>query len=58
MGVVINGVDERDTYGYGNYRYSDYNSYRGYGYTDDVAGGAHDGYFSDERTSEKTPARS
>lgn len=58
VGVVINGVDERDTYGYGNYRYSDYNSYRGYGYTDDVAGGAHDGYFSDERTSEKTPARS
>jgi len=26
-GVVINGVDERDAYGYGNYRYSDYRYY-------------------------------
>ena len=26
-GVVINGVDERDAYGYGNYRYSDYKYY-------------------------------
>lgn len=26
-GIVINGVDERDGYGYGNYRYSDYRHY-------------------------------
>jgi Mrp family chromosome partitioning ATPase len=26
-GVVINGVEERDAYGYGNYRYSDYRYY-------------------------------
>lgn len=26
-GIVINGVEERDAYGYGNYRYSDYRSY-------------------------------
>ncbi|MFN9823263.1 MAG: polysaccharide biosynthesis tyrosine autokinase [Planctomyces sp.] len=38
-GVVINGVEERDAYGYGNYRYSDYRYYYksynykyGYGY--------------------------
>ena len=27
VGVVINGVAEQDSYGYGNYRYSDYRSY-------------------------------
>jgi polysaccharide biosynthesis transport protein len=26
-GIVINGVEEQDAYGYGNYRYSDYRSY-------------------------------
>lgn len=26
-GIVINGVEERDAYGYGNYRYSDYRYY-------------------------------
>ncbi len=32
-GMVINGVEEADAYGYGNYRYSDYRySYKGYGY--------------------------
>ncbi|MGB0741296.1 MAG: tyrosine-protein kinase family protein, partial [Planctomycetaceae bacterium] len=38
-GIVINGVEERDSYGYGNYRYSDYRYYYknynykyGYGY--------------------------
>ncbi len=33
MGIVINGVEESDAYGYGSYRYSDYRySYKGYGY--------------------------
>jgi capsular exopolysaccharide synthesis family protein len=32
-GVVINGVEEQDAYGYGTYRYSDYRSnYRNYNY--------------------------
>ena len=32
-GIVINGVEEADAYGYGNYRYSDYRyTYKGYGY--------------------------
>ncbi len=26
-GIVVNGVEERDAYGYGNYRYSDYRYY-------------------------------
>ena len=32
-GIVINGVEERDAYGYGNYRYTDYrNYYKNYNY--------------------------
>ena len=27
VGIVVNGVEERDAYGYGNYRYSDYQHY-------------------------------
>jgi capsular exopolysaccharide synthesis family protein len=27
VGIVVNGVEERDAYGYGNYRYSDYQYY-------------------------------
>ncbi len=27
VGIVVNGVEERDAYGYGNYRYSDYRHY-------------------------------
>ena len=32
-GIVINGVEESDAYGYGNYNYSDYRyRYRDYSY--------------------------
>lgn len=46
-GIVINGVDEGDTYGYGAYRYADYKGYsRGYAY-EDVRKGS-DAYYTDE----------
>jgi capsular exopolysaccharide synthesis family protein len=46
-GIVINGVDEGDTYGYGAYRYADYKGYsNGYAY-EDVRKGS-DAYYLDE----------
>jgi Mrp family chromosome partitioning ATPase len=46
-GIVINGVDEGDTYGYGAYRYTDYKGYsNGYAY-EDVRKGS-DAYYLDE----------
>lgn len=55
-GIVINGVEERDAYGYGSYRYSDYRYYYknynykyrygyGYGYGEKKL---KDDYFSDD----------
>lgn len=66
IGVVINGVEERDTYGYGSYRYSDYRYYYKnynykYGYGYGRYGGynayAKDGgeYYTDENA--KSPSR-
>ena len=38
-GIVVNGVEERDAYGYGNYRYSDYRYYyKNYNYNDNAYG--------------------
>ncbi|MBL8816826.1 MAG: polysaccharide biosynthesis tyrosine autokinase [Planctomyces sp.] len=53
-GVVINGVEERDTYGYANYRYSDYRYYYK-NYSENEYGGksGNDAYFSDERHDEE-----
>jgi capsular exopolysaccharide synthesis family protein len=45
IGVVINGVEERDTYGYGNYRYSDYRYYyKNYNYKYGYGYGRYGGY--------------
>lgn len=53
-GVVVNGVEERDAYGYGNYRYSDYRYYyKNYNYKYGQYG-SKDGreYYTDEQSSE------
>jgi succinoglycan biosynthesis transport protein ExoP len=53
-GIVMNGMDENDSYGYGNYRYSDYRyyykNYRAYGDAD-----GREDYYSEENVPE-TPA--
>ncbi|MCA9086819.1 MAG: hypothetical protein KDA81_22330, partial [Planctomycetaceae bacterium] len=52
-GIVVNGVEEGDSYGYGNYNYSDYryryryNDYN-YGYNDKTS----EGYFADHESEE------
>ena len=54
FGVVVNGVEERDAYGYGNYRYSDYrNYYKNYNYKYGEYG-SKDGreYYADEHVVE------
>jgi polysaccharide biosynthesis transport protein len=57
-GIVINGVEESDGYGYGSYRYSDYRYYYknyNYNYRDNSAYGEHDGredYYSDDNISD------
>jgi succinoglycan biosynthesis transport protein ExoP len=53
-GIVINGVEERDAYGYGNYRYSDYRYYyKNYNYKYGEYG-SRDGreYYVDDNTSD------
>ncbi len=46
-GIVINGVEERDSYGYGNYRYSDYRYYyKNYNYKYGYGYGRYGGYNS------------
>ncbi|MDA1232859.1 MAG: hypothetical protein O2856_18985, partial [Planctomycetota bacterium] len=51
-GIVINGVEETDGYGYGSYRYSDYkyykNSYKNYSAYNNYYGKPKEDYFSDE----------
>ncbi len=51
-GIVINGVEERDGYGYGSYRYSDYRHYyknHRYGYGDSYV---RDDYVSEDEGNE------
>ncbi len=49
-GIVINGVEEADGYGYGTYRYSDYQYYyKNYDYRYGAYGKAKEDYYSDER---------
>jgi succinoglycan biosynthesis transport protein ExoP len=49
-GIVINGVEESDGYGYGTYRYSDYQYYyKNYEYRYGAYGKAKEDYYSDER---------
>ncbi|MEP3477705.1 MAG: polysaccharide biosynthesis tyrosine autokinase [Fuerstiella sp.] len=49
-GIVINGVEESDAYGYGNYNYSDYKyRYRDYSYT--YSDKSNESYFEDEESS-------
>jgi len=49
-GIVINGVEESDGYGYGTYRYSDYKYYyKNYDYRYGGYGKAKEDYYSDER---------
>ncbi len=49
-GIVINGVEESDGYGYGTYRYSDYQYYyKNYDYRYGDRGKAKEDYYSDER---------
>lgn len=55
-GIVINGVEERDAYGYGNYRYSDYRYYyKNYNYKYGEYG-SKDGreYYADDHAGELT----
>jgi succinoglycan biosynthesis transport protein ExoP len=59
-GIVINGVEERDAYGYGNYRYSDYRYYyKNYNYKYG-AYGSKDGrdYYADENAAGATSSES
>ena len=53
VGIVVNGVEERDAYGYGNYRYSDYQHYyKNYNYKYGYGKyGSKDGreYYTDEQ---------
>jgi capsular exopolysaccharide synthesis family protein len=59
-GLVVNGVEERDAYGYGNYRYSDYRYYyKNYNYKYGEYG-SKDGreYYADDHASELTTAGS
>ena len=52
-GIVINGVEESDGYGYGSYRYSDYKYYYksyNYNYGNYYAKSAKEEYYSDEDT--------
>lgn len=50
-GIVINGVEESEGYGYGSYRYSDYRySYRSYNYGYGDYGQAKAGYYSDDQS--------
>lgn len=56
-GIVINGVEERDAYGYGSYRYSDYRYYYknyNYKYKYGYYGDDHpkDDYFTEEHNSD------
>lgn len=57
-GIVVNGVEERDAYGYGNYRYSDYRYYyKNYNYKYGYRNyGSNDGreYYADEHATEKS----
>lgn len=49
-GIVINGVEEADGYGFGTYRYSDYQYYhKNYDYRYGAYGKAKEDYYSDER---------
>ena len=59
-GIVINGVEERDAYGYGNYRYSDYRYYyKNYNYKYGEYG-SKDGreYYADDHAGELTGSAS
>jgi Mrp family chromosome partitioning ATPase len=48
-GIVINGVEESDGYGYGSYRYSDYQYYyKSYGHNYGDIGKLREDYFSEE----------
>jgi len=50
-GIVINGVEESDAYGYGNYNYSDYRyRYNDYSYTDGYGGKANEAYFEESES--------
>lgn len=53
-GIVVNGVEERDAYGYGNYRYSDYRYYyKNYNYKYGQYGNKDGGdYYTDEHSAD------
>ncbi len=49
-GIVINGVEESDGYGYGTYRYSDYQYYyKNYDYSYGTEGKAKEDYYSEDK---------
>ena len=49
-GIVINGVEESEGYGYGSYRYSEYRySYKSYNYGYADYGSAKTSYYSDDQ---------
>lgn len=50
-GLVVNGVEESDAYGYGSYSYSDYRyRYNDYSYTDNYGAKANEAYFADSES--------
>lgn len=56
-GIVINGVEESEGYGYGSYRYSEYRySYRSYNYGYADYGNAKTGYYSDDHQGDGSDA--
>ena len=55
-GIVVNGVEESDAYGYGNYSYSDYR-YRYKDYSYGYAEKGDEAYFADADTEEVTSSR-
>lgn len=55
-GIVVNGVDETDSYGYGSYSYSDYR-YRYKDYSYDYGKKGSEAYFADAETDEVGSSR-
>lgn len=50
-GIVVNGVEESDAYGYGSYSYTDYRyRYNDYSYSDSYGNKANEAYFADSES--------
>ncbi|GAB5442295.1 MAG: polysaccharide biosynthesis tyrosine autokinase [Fuerstiella sp.] len=55
-GIVVNGVEEADAYGYGNYKYSDYRyRYKDYNYKYGYGDRQNEAYFAENESSTEEP---